>query len=335
VTLVIANLLPVFFPNFASFLVHFLLIAVSRSLVSGASSAYLYDGIRAQGADTSEYKRVEGNARSYGLIGKVLIWPFIGYLMEWKLSLPYTLTAIGSGIAVVCSWYLPPDQKPVQATSKVQSSKGLALVSDLGKLLRMLPQTPLIPLLMVQGLAAFILPRILQINLFQPILSAKSVPVAQYGIWLAAASIFEAWGSGYPAMKFTLKRMTEWNAVTVLSLVLAVTLALIPAMHQVGTLACLMLFSLAAGMIFPVQKQLMNDAITASPEASQYRATVLSMESIFDRAACAWVAGWIGIYMSRGAMNEFLYLSAGLCGLGVLIIVWISRRMTNVLTTRA
>jgi len=330
IILVAANLLPVFFLSYGSFLVHFLLIALSRSLISGASSAYLYDGLRALGAGSDEYKAIEGNSRSYGLVVKVLIWPFIGYLMEWKLTLPYTLTAIGSVLAVVCAFLLPPDQRPQGAGS---TKKGFGVLRELGELIRVLPSMPVISLLMVQGLAAFILPRILQTNLFQPILSSKGVAVSSYGIWAAAASVFEAIGSGYPAIKATLRRFSEWSTVSLLSLVLAATLALIPVSGTVATLACLMMFSLASGMIFPVQKQLMNDAITLSPEASRYRATVLSMESIFDRAVCAWVVGWIGIYMSRGAISDFLFLSAGFCAAGVLVLAAVSQKITNALTS--
>lgn len=332
IILVAANALPIFFLNYGSFLLHFLLIALSRSLISGASSAYLYDGLRAAGASSTEYKAIEGNSRSYGLVGKVLIWPFIGYLMEWKLTLPYTLTVIGSVIAVICAFLLPPDQRPAELESS-KKKRGFGILRELGQLVLVLPRIPIIPLLMVQGLAAFILPRILQTNLFQPILNGKGVPVSSYGIWLAAASVFEAIGSGYPAMKATLRRFSEWSAVSVLSFLLAVTLALIPLSGKIGTLSCLMVFSLAAGMIFPVQKQLMNDAITLSPEASRYRATVLSMESIFDRAICAWVVGWIGVYMSRGQMNEFLYQSSVFCVVGVLILSIVSQKATNVLTS--
>jgi MFS family permease len=331
IVLVFANALPIFFQNYASFLLHFVLIALSRSLISGASSAYLYDGLRAQGADSSLYKAVEGNARSYGLVAKVLIWPFIGYLMEWKLTLPYTLTVVGSMLAVVFAFLLPPDQRPEVA----KKGRGFGVLRELGELVLVLPRIPIIPLLMVQGLGAFILPRILQTNLFQPILSGKGVAVSSFGVWLAAASVFEAAGSGYPAMKATLKRFSEWSAVSLLSLLLALTLAFIPLTGKVGSLASLMVFSLAAGMIFPVQRQLMNDAITLSPEASRYRATVLSMESIFDRAVCAWVVGMIGVYMSRGKIDEFLYLSAGFCAVGVLMLTVVSRKITIALTSNS
>jgi nitrate/nitrite transporter NarK len=43
VVLVVSNCLPIFTPTYPGFLWHFLLIALARSLNSGASSAYLYD----------------------------------------------------------------------------------------------------------------------------------------------------------------------------------------------------------------------------------------------------------------------------------------------------
>ncbi|MFD2119439.1 hypothetical protein ACFSNO_07525 [Streptomyces cirratus] len=42
---------PVVSPSFAGFMAHFLAIAVARSLVSGASSAYLYEYLHEHGAD--------------------------------------------------------------------------------------------------------------------------------------------------------------------------------------------------------------------------------------------------------------------------------------------
>lgn len=53
VVMTAANLAPVVSPGYAGFLVHFLAIAAGRSLTSGAASAYLYDGLRAEGAGST------------------------------------------------------------------------------------------------------------------------------------------------------------------------------------------------------------------------------------------------------------------------------------------
>jgi hypothetical protein len=56
----------------------------------------------------------------------------------------------------------------------------------------------------------------------------------------------------------------------------------------------------------------MNDAIPNS----QYRATLLSLESIVDRAVNAWLASLIGLYLTQGRLNDFLIYT----GIGALAI---------------
>ena len=88
-----ANLLPIFAVDYVGFLAHFILIALSRSFISGASSSYLYEAFRERG-ETEAYKGVEGAARAYGLVGRVVGWAGVGFMMEWHVTLPYWLTAV-------------------------------------------------------------------------------------------------------------------------------------------------------------------------------------------------------------------------------------------------
>jgi len=55
-------------------------------------------------------------------------------------------------------------------------------------------------------------------------------------------------------------------------------------------------------MTFPIQKQVLNDAI---PD-SRYRATFLSLESIVDRAVNALLATQIGGFLARDQLGPFL-----------------------------
>ena len=73
-----------------------------------------------------------------------------------------------------------------------------------------------------------------------------------------------------------------------------------------ATVVLLCVFAVATGISFPVRKQLLNDSI---PDP-RYRATLLSMESIVDRAVCALVAVALGAYLAAGQLDEFLVLSA-------------------------
>ena len=106
VVMTAANLAPVLAPSYTGFLVHFLAIAAGRSLTSGAASAYLYDGLRAEGAD-EHYLKAEGQARALGLAAKVLCWPLVGPLMAIAHAAPYVLSAAAAAGSLACAVALP------------------------------------------------------------------------------------------------------------------------------------------------------------------------------------------------------------------------------------
>ncbi|HKN52592.1 MAG TPA: MFS transporter [Amycolatopsis sp.] len=312
--LVLANLVPVFAGNYTGFLVHFVLIALARSLVSGAQSAYLYEYLHAHGAG-EQYLRAEGVGRAYSLVGKIVYWPVIGLLMSWNLPSPYWLTAINAGVALVFAVKLPA------IPGGRGAGKTASLIAGVGGALSTLRTSRWLALLMVQGVAMFTLVRICQVNLFQPILESKSLSVNWFGAVLAAMTIFEALGAARPHR--VRRAFGPVGAVFGLTITMALCLGFIVPLGSLGTVVLLCVFAVATGISFPVQKQLLNDSI---PD-SRYRATLLSMESILDRAVCALVAVALGAYLAGGRLDEFLVLSAvvtcvvmGLLGLLLLAV---------------
>ncbi|MCP2202939.1 MFS transporter [Lentzea flava] len=317
--LVVANAVPVLAGNYTGFLVHFLLIALARSLISGAQSAYLYEYLNAHNAGHL-YLKVEGVGRSYSLVGKIVYWPVIGLLMQWNMPSPYWLTAINAAIAVVLALRLPPIpgwERPEGKTSK--------LLAGVGGAFGALRKSRWLLLLMVQGIAMFTLVRILQVNLFQPVLESKSVSVTWYGSVLAAMTIFEAVAAARP--HWLSKKIGPAKSVFLLTVVMALSIGFIVPSGGIVTIVLLCLFSVTAGMSFPIQKKLLNDAI---PD-SRYRATLLSMESIMDRAVCAVVAVALGAYLAGGQLNEFLVLSSVVT---VILMALLAGLLIAVRTTR-
>ncbi|MEU7783376.1 MFS transporter [Amycolatopsis sp. NPDC049159] len=296
--LVVANLVPVFLGSYPGFLLHFILIALARSLVSGAQSAYLYEYLHAHG-EGEHYLRVEGVGRAYSLVGKIVYWPVIGLLMTWNLPSPYWLTAINAAVALAFACKLPPIPGGRRTSGKTAS-----LLSGVGGAVAALRSSRWLALLMVQGIAMFTLVRICQVNLFQPILESKSLSVNWYGAVLAAMTVFEALGAARP---HRLRRaIGPVGSVFTLTIVMASCLGLLVWAGPFPAVVLLCVFAVATGIAFPVQKQLLNDSI---PD-SRYRATLLSMESIVDRAVCALVAVALGAYLAAGQLNEFLLLTA-------------------------
>lgn len=301
--LVVANLLPVLAPSYPGMLAHFMLVALARSFVSGASSAWLYGFLQARQCQ-AEYKDTEGTARAYALVGKVLGFAGVGAMMQWHRTLPYWLTVGSASLALAFALALPEVMPP-----PLEPGEDGGTWARLGRTLALVRRTPVLVLLMLQGVAIFVLARICQVNLFQPILEGKALPVASYGAVMAMMTAFEAVGS---ARSSWLRRyMDDFTAVFVLSTALALVLLGIPVAGPRTTVALLGVFAYATGLAFPIQRQVVNDAV---PD-SRYRATILSLESIVDRAVNAGLAAMIGGFLARGQLD--LYLR----GAGVLTVV--------------
>jgi MFS family permease len=327
VVLMAANALPPLMPSYSGFLWHFLLIALARSLISGACSAYLYEYLQRTGAG-HVYRQAEGRARAYSLIGRVVCWPIVGVLMQWHLSMPYWLSVASAAAAVVVALRLPalPALPVGQPSGGGQGGPGggpSARAADrlrVWAVLRTLRGSRVLILVMVQGVAIFTLVRICQVNLAQPILAGKHLPLAAFGVVLAAMTVAETGGA---VLSGRLRhRLAGGRAVSALTVVMAASLGLLVTVGAAGTVLLMCVFSLASGLSYPVQRQLLNDAV---PVAGQ-RATLLSAESLIDRAVCAVVVLALGRYLSRGALDAFLvHTAVATCALMVVVAVALRR----------
>ncbi|MCM2281891.1 MAG: MFS transporter, partial [Bdellovibrionaceae bacterium] len=200
-TLIFANVLPVFAVDYSGFLAHFVLIALARSFISGASSAYLYEVLKERG-QTGAYQGIEGAARSYGLIGKVVGWAGVGALMQWHVTLPYWLTVLAAAASLGFALALPHlahENGSAKADKKTdQNTERRSSTANLISAFTALSRTPSLILLMLQGVAIFVLSRAALVTLFQPILTDKSIPLAGHGLVMSALTLFEALGSFRP-----------------------------------------------------------------------------------------------------------------------------------------
>ncbi|ATL25089.1 MFS transporter [Streptomyces formicae] len=311
VVMTAANLAPVFSASYTGFLVHFLAIAAGRSLTSGAASAYLYDGLRAEKCD-EHYLKAEGTARALGLAAKVVCWPLVGPLMALAHAAPYLLSAVSAAGSLACAVALPRlagagdggNGSGKAADRSDGGRRGGAFLRDAGAALRCVASSRWLALVMVQGVAVFTLSRICQVNLFQPILLDHGIAEASHGGVLAAMTVAEAVGSARP--QWLSRRLTPVAWVSLLSLVLAGSLAGMAFGGPWSVVALLCLFAAATGFAYPVQRKLVNDAVPAHAP----RATLLSVESIVDRAVCALAAVAVGAYVSAGHLDALLLHSA-------------------------
>ena len=300
-------------------LTHFMALALARSLVSGAASAYLYDQLKRVGR-TEEYAPLEGKARAWSLISRVFGWIGIGAAMQWHLSIPYWLTAAGAAAAFGFAWSLPEGGESEDFSKPTVSSPWMR-ISEVFNAIR---STPTIGLTMAQGIAVFAMDRIVLVNLFQPILNAKELGLLAAGPVLAWVSVTEAVAASQVKRfekRFEVPRGTR---VLVLTAIMGMSLGWMGWAGPRLTLALFTVYSLAAGFAYPLQRQAMNEAI---PD-SRFRATLISVESLIDRAVCALVAWLLVGFLERREVETFLHLT-GLCTLVFVILVMILRRFAE------
>ncbi|KUN88900.1 hypothetical protein AQJ66_05375 [Streptomyces bungoensis] len=304
VVMTVANLVPVLAPSYPGFLAHFLAIAAGRSLTSGAASACLYEGLRAEGAD-AHYLRAEGTARALGLAAKVVCWPLVGPLMSLAHQSPYVLSAVCAAGSLGCALALPriATADPGSGSGTGGRQRG-TLLRDTGAALRVLRSSPWLALLMVQGVAVFTLSRICQVNLFQPVLLEHGIAESSHGGVLAAMTVAEAVASARP--QWLSRRLSPAAWVSLLSAALAAALAATTVGGPWAVAGLLCAFAAITGFGYPVQRRLINDAI---PKGAP-RATLLSVESIVDRGVCAVAAVAAGAYLAAGRLDALLWQSA-------------------------
>ncbi|WP_394825537.1 MFS transporter [Pendulispora albinea] len=320
VVLAVANLMPIILSSYTGFLAHFVLIALARSLVSGAFSAYLYDYLNARGAKDI-YRAAEGRGRAYSLIGRVACLPVAGWLMEWLPAAPYWLSAASAAGAAFIALRLP-EVALADGSSAPAAPERLPMARLMRHALHQLREAPHLPMLMLQGVALFTLVRIVQVNLFQPILGSKQLPLSTFGLIMAGTTVCEiagAFRSGWLRRWFSNR-----TAVFVLTWTMALALAALVPAGSAGTVVALCVFSVASGLSFPIQRQLLNDAIVDSTT----RATLLSMESIVDRGVCAVVAVFLGDYIAQGRLHDFL-VRAALATAALMALTAVGLRLTD------
>ncbi len=305
---------PVVFSAYWAFVVHFALIAAARSLISGASNAYLFEAYSAAGR-VAEYVHAEGRARAYGLFAKMGCWAVVGWLTQWNLLSSYWLTLGSAGVAVVYGFRLKElGHAQAGVAGVLQKSAQPVPNPQIGEALVLVLKEPRILGLMVQGMGIFVLARIVQVNLFQPLLLGRGFSTSSLGWVMALMTFFEAASS--LRLGSVLKRFQPEGSVSLLSAGVAVSVGSLAVVQGSGLVLLLVLFSALIGFAGPIQRQVINQGISQAlsqiGRGSQLRATVLSLESLLDRAACSLVVALMGPWVAAGHIGRVLAVS-GLC----------------------
>ncbi|MEO5970521.1 MAG: MFS transporter, partial [Bdellovibrionia bacterium] len=272
---------------------------------------YVYDSLVKAGK-VEEYRKVEGQAHAFALVGRIIFWPAAGYFMQLHLNLPYWLTGISAVVGIILVFALPkePFRKRGNVLNTLKPAFGL------------LVNSPKVFTIILQGTTIFILARLCQVCLFQPILIEKSFSASTFGLIMSFMSVCEAVGASNSG--FLKKWMGEVNSIFLLTISCAVMFFVLAFSNQYLTIAALGVFSLSMGNCFPIHRQLLNDSVVNS----DYRATLLSMESMFNRAICAAIIWVLRMYIKDGEISDFLIRASVFSLIGVLLLMLAMRSIS-------
>jgi hypothetical protein len=304
VALTLAQLWVYLQSDFWGFTFLFAGIALARSLISGAGSAYLFELLKAEGDGV--YAEVEGRARFWSLIGKAFLWGWVGVLVEIDALLPFGISAGFSVLSVIAAWKLP-EITPESQSPRLSFFRGMR---ELGTLLKSpTPERSLYLGSMIQGVLIFVAARLIQLNLFQLLLDSVGLAVRWNGWVMGAMTLMESYagtisrkqvGSEFWSLRRQVSRLTGFMSLALLGFC---SIWWMPegSWVRVGAgLLSFLGFSWVVGRTYPIQRLLMNLSITKLTRGEgTYRASLLSLESIMDRGSNAFVA-W-GLTLVLGA----------------------------------
>jgi predicted MFS family arabinose efflux permease len=297
--------------NFWTFAVGEGLLALGMTLTSGADSAYLFDLLRAAGRE-HEYRRREGTATAYKLVGAAAALIAGGLLGKHDLASTYLVTAAVCATAAAVAWAMM--ERPFVRDDNSGFWPGMAHPAK-----AVLIDRPL-RFAVFFSVLVFTLLR-MGLYLHPAYLDRAGLSVAWIGGVMAALSVMGAIGAQrIDAIRRTLG---ESALVITLPLLLAATYFGLGHWFAQWGIALLTLQSIANGVFSPFSKELLNREI----RDSGHRATVLSVESMARRLAFGAFAPIAGRLIDQRGLGAGLQSCAvvGITG-GVVLIVLAVRR---------
>lgn len=291
------------------YIVGMALHGAALAFVSGADSAFIYDTLAAAGRE-DEFKKIEGRAYMYNLLGWGTAGLLGGLIAEQSMAAPFILSAVTSFLAffVIATGIEPPRQM-VRTSMRRLTAEALGVLRHNGRVRAVIVFSSILFGLLLVGH-----------KFSQPYLQMAGVDLKLFGVvyfvWLMVAAVSSNYsdriekGLGRTLYFFLLPILAGlpflywgWRQ-TLFGAALAVT-------HQ-----------FVWGTLRPQMAGLINAEVAAS-----VRATVLSMAGLGSSLVYILAAAPIGGVADRlGLPTAMLYLGSALIALGLIAAVLLIRR---------
>ncbi|MEZ5360257.1 MAG: MFS transporter [Candidatus Zixiibacteriota bacterium] len=275
-------------------------LGIAFAFASGSDAAFIYDSLIAAGR-ADEFKRIEGRAYMYNLIGWGTAGLLGGFIAAQSLKMPFILSAITSLMALfIIGFCEEPPRLKKRITHRQLFIDALTLIRGNCRIRGII------------FLSAILYGLLLVCHKFsQPYLQAAHIPITWFGViyfvWLIGAAMASNFSEKSESL---LGRKTFFLLLPILSggaiLYLGWRQDIIGAIIPLG-------YQFVWGALRPQMNQVINTEAT-----SDMRATVLSAAGFGSSIVYIITAPFIGMFADRaGFENALLLLGAAITVLGL------------------
>ena len=294
----IAFIIYIFKRDFVSFLIADIFYALALALYSGTFSALVYETLKEQKRE-DEYKRVWGSIIFYTLLGASLASLLSGFLATISLRLPFIVNFFTYIVALVAILFLDEPRVKRVANSKQDIISAIEKTFFNGSILKWVVLFSSAIYMFAQGAFYF----------YQPYLKLSGIDLVYFGMIFASFNIIASLGSKY-AYKIE-KKLGVFGSFLLICLFVGGSLVAMGL--YVGAFSVIFIYAQQFVRIF---KGILVEDLINKETVSEYRATMLSLESLVRKLLIATVLPIFGYFGDLiGVEATLLFM-----GIGVFIV---------------
>jgi MFS family permease len=303
-----------FAPSLSLILIAYVAMGIGMTFLSGADDAFFYESVQLAGRG-GEYARLVGKAGAIfpgalafgsvasGILASFnLIWPFLASSLVLLIAVVIVLTFHESRIEEKVKEQPRPSYREVLG-------QAITLMRTRPILLYGMLYLALVPLASFMIEAVFLQPQAL----------ALSVPIAGIGVIAMAAQFTGVLGSSWADRlknRFGENRILYTAPVIIISCLLALAIfQVFPALLFIGVMGFFTAI-LRPLMLSHIQKEVPDNI----------RATIISLQSLMFTIVAAVCQPTLGLVADQAGLPVAYFALAGGLGLGLVILLWKSRR---------
>jgi len=269
ISIEIAFAIYILLPNFWAFVVADIFYALAISLYSGTFSALVYETLKEHNQE-DDFKKVWGNIIFYTLLGTSGAALLSGFLATFSLRLPFIVNFFTYMVAFLALLFLHEPRSTEDKKSQKELLKAVKKTFFNGSILKWVVLFSAIIYIFAQGAFYF----------YQPYLKLSGIELVYFGMIFASFNLVASIGSKYA---YKIEKALGSLGVFIVIIFLVSTSLIAMGLYS-GIFSVIFIY---AQQFVRMLKAIVVDDLINKESSSEYRATMLSIESLIRKALIA------------------------------------------------